>query len=265
LEKISSFAKDNKINSLEELVLKIGYDPSNVKEDEEVLKRNNYDIASLGKQLKMPPTENSQAKEIAETKGEKDEMLKLIMEQNAQLREMEAKLERLVKEKEQEAPIEVIPLSVVPLTRVSISTIATTTIAEITSATPLTALEKIVELAKSMEEMNLQGMEIKRLKKEVESLQKLKSSYQTSYSMEKKTSEKYKQDLQRLQNQIVASKTLDEAKENIWMDISKSINEIWPMVQIMFEQNELVLRSRKAIVKIKGELGEMPTEANQII
>ena len=31
LEKISSFAKDNGINTLKELVLKIGYDPSNVK------------------------------------------------------------------------------------------------------------------------------------------------------------------------------------------------------------------------------------------
>jgi hypothetical protein len=60
-------------------------------------------------------------------------------------------------------------------------------------------------------------------------------------------------------------KTLVEAKENIWMDISKSINEIWPMVQIMFEQHELVLRSKQAIDRIKGELGEMPTEANEII
>jgi hypothetical protein len=31
LEKISSFAKDNRIKSLEELMLKIRYDPSNVK------------------------------------------------------------------------------------------------------------------------------------------------------------------------------------------------------------------------------------------
>jgi hypothetical protein len=37
------------------------------------------------------------------------------------------------------------------------------------------------------------------------------------------------------------------------------------MVQIMFEQNELVLRRRKPIDKIKGELGEMPTEDNEII
>jgi hypothetical protein len=99
LEKISSFAKDNRIKTLEELVLKIGYDPSNVKAVEEMLKKKNVDIASLRRQLKLPPTEDAQAKEIAETEGEKDEMLKLIMEQNAQLREMEVELEKLVKEK----------------------------------------------------------------------------------------------------------------------------------------------------------------------
>ena len=80
--------------------------------------------------------------------------------------------------------MEVIPWSVVPLTGVS-----TASVAEIPSATPLTALEKTVELDKSMEEMNLQETEISRLKKEIENLQELKSSYQTSYSKEKQTSD----------------------------------------------------------------------------
>jgi hypothetical protein len=83
--------------------------------------------------------------------------------------------------------------------------------------------------------------------------------------MEKLTSDKLKQELQQLQKQTVAGRTLSEAKKNIWMDISKSINEIWPMVQIMFEKNELVQSSRQAIEKIRGELGEMPTEATEII
>jgi hypothetical protein len=137
--------------------------------------------------LKLPRTNDSQAKEIFETEGEKDEMLKLIMEQIAQLKEMEAELEKLVKEKEQLKPMEVIPLSVVPLTGVS-----TTSAAEIPSATPLTALEKTVELTKSMEEMNLQETEISRLKKEVENLHEHKSSYQASYSKEKQTLDKLK-------------------------------------------------------------------------
>jgi hypothetical protein len=100
LEKISSFPKDNRIKTLEELVLKIEYDPSNVKAIEEMIKNKNADIESLRKQLKLPPTVDLQAKEIVETEGEKYEMLKLIMEQNAQLKEMEVEMEKLVKEKE---------------------------------------------------------------------------------------------------------------------------------------------------------------------
>jgi hypothetical protein len=59
LEKISSFAKDSRIKMLEELVLKIGYDPANVKDTEDMIKRKNADIASLRKQLKLPSTEDS--------------------------------------------------------------------------------------------------------------------------------------------------------------------------------------------------------------
>jgi hypothetical protein len=172
LEKISSFAKDNRIKTLEELVLTIGYDPSNMKAAEEMIKKKNVDIASLRKQLKLPPIEDSQAKDIEKTEGEKDEMLKLIMEQNAQLKEMEAEMEKLVKEKEQLKPMGVIPLSAVPLSGVS-----TASVAEVPSTNPLTSLEKTVELAKSMEKMNLQETEISRLKKEIENLQELKYSY----------------------------------------------------------------------------------------
>jgi hypothetical protein len=126
-------------------------------------------------------------------------------------------------------------------------------------------LEKTVELEKSMENMNFQDTEIGRLKKEVENLQELKSSYQTNYSMEKQTSDNLRQELQQLQKKTVEGKTLVEVKESVWMDITKSVNEIWPMVQIMFEQNELVQRSKQAIEKIRGELGEMPIESTEII
>jgi hypothetical protein len=59
LEKISSFSKDKRIKTLEELVLKIEYNPSNVKAAEKMIKMKNPYIASLRKQLKLPPTEDS--------------------------------------------------------------------------------------------------------------------------------------------------------------------------------------------------------------
>ena len=64
LEKASSYAKDIRIKSLEELVIEVGYDPQNIKFAEELIKKNNVDIDALEKQLKLPPTEHRQAKEI---------------------------------------------------------------------------------------------------------------------------------------------------------------------------------------------------------
>jgi DNA gyrase/topoisomerase IV subunit A len=63
-----------------------------------------------------------------------------------------------------------------------------------------------------MEKMNLQETEISRLKKENESLQELKTSFQTSLSKEKQVTEHLKQELQQLQKQTVVGKTLAKLK-----------------------------------------------------
>jgi hypothetical protein len=97
-------------------VLNIGYDPSNFKEAKELLNKKNADIASLRKTLKLLATEDSQAKEAAETEAHKEEMMKLIMEHNAQIRDMEADMDKLIKDKEQSVQMAIIPLEAVPLT-----------------------------------------------------------------------------------------------------------------------------------------------------
>jgi len=251
MEKISSLDKDNKIKSLEELVLKILYDPSNVKETKELLKKKNVDIASLRKQLKILAIEDPQVKEMVKTGDHKEEILKLIMEKNAQLKEMEAELENIVKEKEKNVPMDVIPLYAVPLTGVSTTTATTTTTAEIPTKTLVTTRDASEKLAKSMEDMPLQGQEIKRLQDEINNLQQLKSTFQLSYNTEMYKSQRLKQELRNLQKETVMAKTLSEAKENIWIDICKSMTKIWPLIQIMFEQHELVQRRRQSIDKIR--------------
>jgi exonuclease VII large subunit len=157
-------------------------------------------------------------------------MLKLLMEQNAQLKEMEAEMERLLKEKEQMKPMEFIPLSAILILGARTAIVTT-----IPSATPVTPQGGTTDLTKSMEKMNLQEIEINRLKKEVENLQELKNSFQISLSKEKQVTEHLKKELQQLQKQTMVGKTLAEVKENVWTDMTKSINEIWPMIQIMFE------------------------------
>lgn len=56
LERISSLAKDTNIKSLEDLVIKLGYNPSDLKGAEEIVKRKNIDIVEFRKQLEKPTT-----------------------------------------------------------------------------------------------------------------------------------------------------------------------------------------------------------------
>ena len=44
-----------------------------------------------------------------------------------------------------------------------------------------------------------------------------------------------------------------------------SVNDIWPSIQVIFEQNDLVKEATKAIQRVKAELGDVPEEASRII
>jgi hypothetical protein len=52
---------------------------------------------------------------VVETEGHKEEMLILIMEPNAQIREIEIEMDKLIKEKEINVHMAMIPLEAVPL------------------------------------------------------------------------------------------------------------------------------------------------------
>ena len=66
-------------------MIKVGYDPSNINAAEEIINKNNLDIAILRKQLKLLAMEDPLAKDIEETETQKADMMKLIIEQSAQL------------------------------------------------------------------------------------------------------------------------------------------------------------------------------------
>jgi len=49
------------------------------------------------------------------------------------------------------------------------------------------------------------------------------------------------------------------------MNIPDSMNEIWPSIQIIIKQKELIEKATQTIVQGREKLGEMPTEAINII
>ena len=100
MDKASLYAKDLRIKALEDLVLQVGYDPTNIKVAEALVKKKNEDIAALRKQLKLPQGEHPQTKEVLQDQKEKDEMMSLILQLRAQIKEMEVQMDQVVQEKE---------------------------------------------------------------------------------------------------------------------------------------------------------------------
>ena len=54
-------------------------------------------------------------------------------------------------------------------------------------------------------------------------------------------------------------------KQILWANIIDSINDVWPSIQVIFEQTELVKVATEEIHKTMEELGDNPEEANQLI
>ena len=104
------------------------------------------------------------------------------MEQNAQIRETEAEMEKLIKEKKQNVYMAMIPLEAVPPTRIRTTEASTST--EIPSAIPVQVSDESKKLVKSMEYISLQGEEIRKLQEEVKNLQELKSMFQSRHQAE---------------------------------------------------------------------------------
>jgi len=58
---------------------------------------------------------------------------------------------------------------------------------------------------------------------------------------------------------------LGEAKRNIWHNINANVTELWLLIQITLEQQELIYRVKEAIEETKVDIEHRPEEAQKII
>lgn len=98
LERVSSLAKDNRIKSLEEIIIELGHNPKDPKTTKVLIKKKEDDIVALKKQLKLPTTMHPQATKFVKEKEEED-MMELLIKVNQRLSETEQALEKAMQEK----------------------------------------------------------------------------------------------------------------------------------------------------------------------
>jgi len=99
LEKLSSLAKDNRIKTLEEIIIDLGHDPKDPKVVRALMKKKDDDIAALRKRLRLPPTEHPQTAELTQEK-EAEDTLDSLMRMNQRVIQMEEELERAAQSKQ---------------------------------------------------------------------------------------------------------------------------------------------------------------------
>ena len=96
LEKASSQAKDNRIRSLEDIIIEIGHDPKDISGIQEILKLRDADMAAMRKKIKIPATIHPQTDEVAQQRHERDtrnlliSMYKQLVQAQEKLGESEA-------------------------------------------------------------------------------------------------------------------------------------------------------------------------------
>ena len=64
-ERLSSSAKDNRIKTLEDIIVDLGHDPKDPKGVRGLMKKKEDDIVALRRQAKLPPTIHPQIAELA--------------------------------------------------------------------------------------------------------------------------------------------------------------------------------------------------------
>jgi DNA repair ATPase RecN len=105
-------------------------------------------------------------------------------------------MDKLIKEKQQIVQMAIFQLESISL--IGIRTIEVATSIEIPSTIPTQVSDASKKLVKYMEDMSLQGEEIKKLQEEVKKLQEMKSMFQVSHHLEMHKSQRLSQQLQQL-------------------------------------------------------------------
>jgi len=218
IEKASSQAKDNRIKTLEEIIIGLGHNPKDVKSIEALIKKKDEDIAALRKKLKLSASRHPQTEEIIQ-KNSKEEVMDLLLKMNERLDETEKELEQALKNKE----------SIIPVVTTQVDTGTGTSVEgrQKESAQVNTPNPNSDELVKQMESLKLRVSELQTTKLQLTNLEQ-------KYDISKKTIADQTREIKRLEKLVEALEKdlalempLKQINEILWNNIKQSIKDIW--------------------------------------
>ena len=121
------------------------------------------------------------------------------------------------------------------------------------------------ELIKSMEEMKLQVSELQKVKEQFVTLEQKYDLPKIDFVEKVRENKGLAQQVKSLEKDLTFDKPLADIRKILWTNITQSINDVCPSIQIIFEQIDLLKVSLEEIHKTKEELGRMHEEATRLI
>jgi len=116
-----------------------------------------------------------------------------------------------------------------------------------------------------MEKISIQEIELKRLREKVASLETDYKLAQIQQREERQKALRMGEKVKVLEKYSTLQKSLGQTKEMLWVNIIDYVNDIWPSIQVIFKQIELVKVASEAIKKVREDLGDQPEDANRLI
>ena len=113
--------------------------------------------------------------------------------------------------------------------------------------------------------MSIQTNEINRLKEQLKRLEDEKKVVQIMHKNEEHKENRLNEKLNKLEKDLTLKEPMAQFRQQLWANIIEAVNDIWPSIQVIYEQKYLVKSTRESIQKIKEELGKKPKEALEII
>jgi len=266
-ERMSSTAKDNRIKTLEDLIVDLGHDPKDPKAVRTLMKKKDDDINALRKRLKLPPTEHPQTAELQKEK-EYEDLIDLMMQLNQKVIDLEKELEGALQDKQGESTSQAPPTTSTTATTTEAAVAPVTTTATTEAAATTTAPESSLnmeDLTKAIKELELQATEIKQAKEKLAELEAKYDKSKMTVAEQSREIKALKDKIKALEKELKLENALAEIKRILWSRIDLSLTRQWKSIKIVHEQMELIGQAHFETQKARTALGNRPEQANRMI
>ena len=116
-----------------------------------------------------------------------------------------------------------------------------------------------------MNDLKLQVTELQHTKLQLINLEQRYDISKMSVADKSRVIKRLEKLVKALEKDLTLEKPLREINKIIWDNIIQTIKDIWPSIQIMYEQNDLVKAALDEVENTRAELGNRPEEANKLI